>query len=416
MTNCLVNNVTNMTLVLGVPAIFWSMNVLPAKKNGGRKPSRKGAVTHEVNRLSLLLTLTAVLFFTGTTWVLGQDGQISFTDGLVLVGIFVFWQCFHVFEVLKSNVRQNKRFALELWFDLALVGVGAWGVYVSTTWLVDWVSKIHTGGFINADHLGWLSGWLDVLPNAMLAVYYAWTRRPEIVYTSQVGDGHICIPLCIGIFALFKTDRHAAVLPHRRHHPARGVVLAFLLYRPPGPVAALHGLGAHRGVRLFSLARAAEITHSAYASGLFRTLSLNSTNGTCASIHRASRVIPSIEFIVLFEIRYSPSPSTMNASNNVPTPCRVNSKSPAPRPAFSRSVRSAPEVIREILQEIVVARPEIIQDAAFLLRERHDRPFVKHGLRVTGVHLVGALLDQSGYFFERHVFCSLFAATARFSS
>ena len=23
-----------------------------------------------------------------------------------------------------------------------------------------------------------------------------------MVYTSQVGDGHICIPLCIGIFAL----------------------------------------------------------------------------------------------------------------------------------------------------------------------------------------------------------------------
>ena len=204
MTNCLVNNVTNMTLVLGVPAIFWSMNVLPAKKDGGRKAAKKGAVTHEVNRLSLLLTLTAVLFFTGTTWVLGQDGQISFTDGLVLVGIFVFWQCFHIFEVLKSNVRQNKRFSLKLWFDLALVGVGAWGVYVSTNWLVDWVKHIHTGGFINADNLGWLSGWLDVLPNAMLAIYYAWTRRPEIVYTSQVGDGHICIPLCIGIFALFE--------------------------------------------------------------------------------------------------------------------------------------------------------------------------------------------------------------------
>jgi len=69
---------------------------------------------------------------------------------------------------------------------------------------VDWISKIHTG-FISAKHMGWLSGWLMVLPNAMLAVYYAWTKRPEVVYTSQVGDSHICIPLCIGIFALFKT-------------------------------------------------------------------------------------------------------------------------------------------------------------------------------------------------------------------
>ena len=25
-----------------------------------------------------------------------------------------------------------------------------------------------------------------------------------MVYTSQVGDGHICIPLCLGIFAFYK--------------------------------------------------------------------------------------------------------------------------------------------------------------------------------------------------------------------
>jgi len=31
MTNSLVNNVTNVTLVLGLPAIFWGINVLPAK-------------------------------------------------------------------------------------------------------------------------------------------------------------------------------------------------------------------------------------------------------------------------------------------------------------------------------------------------------------------------------------------------
>ena len=38
----------------------------------------------------------------------------------------------------------------------------------------------------------------------MLAFYYGSKRKPEVVYTSQVGDGHICIPLCIGIFALYK--------------------------------------------------------------------------------------------------------------------------------------------------------------------------------------------------------------------
>ena len=43
-----------------------------------------------------------------------------------------------------------------------------------------------------------------VLPNGLLAFYYAWRGNPEVVYTSQVGDGHISIPLCIGIFALYR--------------------------------------------------------------------------------------------------------------------------------------------------------------------------------------------------------------------
>jgi cation:H+ antiporter len=56
---------------------------------------------------------------------------------------------------------------------------------------------------VNANHLGWLSGWLMVLPNALLALYWGWKRRPDIVYSSQVGDGHICIPLCLGVCACF---------------------------------------------------------------------------------------------------------------------------------------------------------------------------------------------------------------------
>ena len=203
---CLMNNVTNMTLILGLPAIIWGMNVMSEKSASGKKSgrSKKNAHTHEVNRLSLLLTLTAVLFFTGATWALGADGKIDRIDGLMLVGIFLFWQCFHIFEVLKTNVRQNKSFSWLLPVHLLLLGVGAFGIYVSTDWLVKWISQIHTG-FISANNMGWLSGLLNVVPNALLAVYYAYTRRPEIVYTSQVGDSHICIPLCIGVFALFKT-------------------------------------------------------------------------------------------------------------------------------------------------------------------------------------------------------------------
>jgi cation:H+ antiporter len=42
-----------------------------------------------------------------------------------------------------------------------------------------------------------------VLPNALLALYYAGRGRPEVVYTSQAGDGHICVPLCVGVYALY---------------------------------------------------------------------------------------------------------------------------------------------------------------------------------------------------------------------
>jgi cation:H+ antiporter len=199
-TNSLVNNVTNMTLCLGLPAIFWGMNVLPAGKGKKKKPDK---TAHQINRLSLLLTLTAVLFFTGAVWALGRKGKLNSGDGLVLIGLFLFWQCFHVFEVLKTNVRQNKAFSWMLPVDLALLAVGAYGIYLSTDWLVDWLSSIRSG-FISAQHLGWLSGWLMVLPNGLLAFYYARRGNPEVVYTSQVGDGHVSIPLCIGVYALYR--------------------------------------------------------------------------------------------------------------------------------------------------------------------------------------------------------------------
>jgi cation:H+ antiporter len=69
---------------------------------------------------------------------------------------------------------------------------------------VAWISNIQTG-FISVKHLGWLSGWLMVLPNAVLAFYYGWRKQPETVYASQVGDAHVSIPLCIGIYALYHT-------------------------------------------------------------------------------------------------------------------------------------------------------------------------------------------------------------------
>jgi cation:H+ antiporter len=199
MINSLVNNVTNMTLVLGLPAIFWRMSVSPQQK----KPGKAAGKAHALNRLSVLLTLTAVLFFTGAVWALGRKGQIGFNEGLVLVGLFLFWQFIHVIEVLKSNVRQGKSLNWTLPIDLALLGVGAYGIYVSTDWLVAWTNHIH-GGFIKG-HIGWLSGWLMVLPNGILAFYYGWRGQPETVYASQIGDAHVSIPLCVGIYTLFHT-------------------------------------------------------------------------------------------------------------------------------------------------------------------------------------------------------------------
>jgi cation:H+ antiporter len=204
MTNNLVNNVTDMTLVLGLPAIIWGIKILPPrKKDASGKKSKASGKTHELNRLSLLLTLVAVLFFTGAVWALGRKGSLNANDSFVLVGLFLFWQCFHVVEVLKSNVRQGKSLGWMLPLDLIVVVLCAYVTYVSLDWLVAWIHNRHVG-FISEKYQGWLSGWLMVVPNAVLAFYYGWRGQPETVYASQVGDCHVSIPLCLGVFTIFQ--------------------------------------------------------------------------------------------------------------------------------------------------------------------------------------------------------------------
>jgi cation:H+ antiporter len=227
MTNSLVNNVTNMTLVLGLPALIWGMNLVPkAKPDAAKKKAKGGGRPHELNRLSLLLTLLAVLFFTGVVWAMGRKGSLDSSDGLVLVGMFLFWQFFHVFEVLKQSERQGKS-AVGWMFpvDIALLAVGAYGIYVSTDWLVGWVSNSYSG-FISVKHLGWLSGWLMVLPNAVMALYYGLRKQPEIVYASQVGDAHVSIPLCLGVYCLY----HTMPLPPFFHMSMFILVIAALVH------------------------------------------------------------------------------------------------------------------------------------------------------------------------------------------
>ncbi len=198
--NCLVNNVTNLTLLIGLPALFWALSVFPEKRTSGL--GRYTSRTHRLNQLSLLLTLVAAGFFTGALWALARDGELDFGDGLVLVGLFIFWQIYHIFDVLKQNVYKGQPLQWAMAVDGILVIIGGILVFQSIERLVSWIPKAGTG-LIVLDNLGWLSGILMVLPNSLPAVYYAWRKRADIVYSSQIGDGHICIPMCIGLFALF---------------------------------------------------------------------------------------------------------------------------------------------------------------------------------------------------------------------
>ncbi len=195
MENSIVNNVTNLTLILGLTAVFYT--AAPAKATAKKKQGD----LYRLYRLDLLFTLVAVFLFTGTLWALAKDGVLDFYDGLVLVGLFLFWQVLHVFEILKNNVRKNQSMHWSIIFDLLLIGVSAYAIYLSVDYLVNWVSTAKNP-YINLSNLGWLSGALMVVPNALLALYYAYVGRQDIVVSSQVGDGHICIPMCIGLFAL----------------------------------------------------------------------------------------------------------------------------------------------------------------------------------------------------------------------
>jgi cation:H+ antiporter len=198
--NCLVNNVTNLSLILGLAAIFGTST--GAQNGGPRKKARSASHLQRISGLNVLFSLTALFLFTGTLWALAKDGTLDFYDGLVLIALFVFWQILHVFEILKENIRKNKTFQWSIVVDLIAMGISAYGVYYSTDHLVTWVSEARSP-YIGVSQLGWLSGLLMVLPNALIAIYFARKGRPDIVLSSQIGDGHICIPMCIGLFAVF---------------------------------------------------------------------------------------------------------------------------------------------------------------------------------------------------------------------
>ncbi|MFH2093562.1 MAG: sodium:calcium symporter [Pseudomonadota bacterium] len=194
--NCLVNNVTTLTLVLAIPAMLWGLNLFKGK--------HLAVNDMKINRLSLVLSLLALVFFGAAVFAVSRDGSINMADGMLLVGIFLFWQVIHLFDVLKSKTRKNVSIRKRIWIDLIIIGLCAWGIYSSIDSLVELIFS-RTTGLFSRTHLGLLSGILMVVPNAFLAVYYSAVNRSDIAYSSQIGDCHICIPLCIGVFAIFST-------------------------------------------------------------------------------------------------------------------------------------------------------------------------------------------------------------------
>ncbi len=195
--NCLFNNITNFTLLIGGPVLIWSMASIPRKK------TKAVVLEHKMGRLSLSLNLVAALFFSLFLWLLAADGKLTRMDGFVLLLLFVFWQCFHIYDVKKTNLLKKQSYPLTLPLEVILLLLGAAGVFVSTDWLVQWFQTLESDS-VPQHVLGWASGVLMVLPNAILAFYYGSKKRMDVVYTSQSGDAHICIPLCIGLFAVFR--------------------------------------------------------------------------------------------------------------------------------------------------------------------------------------------------------------------
>ncbi|MGB0415919.1 MAG: sodium:calcium symporter [Coraliomargarita sp.] len=196
--NCWTNNITNLCLLLALPALIWGLQLQ------SNSQSKKAQRESTVNRLSLALTLLAMAFFSGMVWVLGQDGKIDRFDGIALVGTFLFWQCFHIYEVLKENTRAGNGWHPLILIDVALILFGSLITLIAVDGIVDMILGSDQG-FFSKNQLGLLTGWLMVLPNAVLAFYYASKQRAAVVYSSQIGDGHICIPLCLGIFAIVET-------------------------------------------------------------------------------------------------------------------------------------------------------------------------------------------------------------------
>ena len=117
--NCLFNNITNLTLLIALPVLIWGMTKIPLKK--GKNAMRE----HQIGRLSLSLNLIAALFFSLFLWLLSSDGILTSSDGFILIALFFFWQCFHIYDVKKTNLLKTQTYPKSLPFEVILLLVGA---------------------------------------------------------------------------------------------------------------------------------------------------------------------------------------------------------------------------------------------------------------------------------------------------
>jgi cation:H+ antiporter len=142
---------------------------------------------------------------------------------------------------MKTNVHKRQGISPWLALDILLLLVGGFLLVTSLDWLVAWMGTLNTP-WLRGDQLGWLTGWLLVLPNATLALYYGWKRQADVVYASQIGDGHICIPLCIGLAAVIHPIRLPEVFLPGMILLVGAAVLHLLLLATIGRVPRLLGL------------------------------------------------------------------------------------------------------------------------------------------------------------------------------
>jgi cation:H+ antiporter len=193
--NALVNNATNATLLVGLPAALWGLELAPGRR------SRRAVRAARVDRLSLLLSLAAGGCFAAVLWALAADGVLDRGDGAALILLFAFWQSFHVCDVLKAKAQQGRGPRAVLAIDAALVLAAGAGICLSVEAMAAALARLGPTA-LGGHAAGWITGWVMVLPNALLAFYYGWRRQAGVVLSSQLGDGHVCIPLCVGMAAV----------------------------------------------------------------------------------------------------------------------------------------------------------------------------------------------------------------------